>query len=180
MLPSPSQCSSIGASICYLLSKTLFSDLVERSLKDRLAMWANQVRRNRSTIFSYMLFLRVTPFFPNWFINIASPHVGVPLPVFFVATFIGMQLALLIGETCRSANQAGSGPCFVKRPGVVPLSILPVGGGYSIQTLSDWSDITLFTKEWPYINTTLLTIITGSAVVSLLPLLATRQKGRFA
>mgnify|MGYP001245890721 CR=1 FL=1 len=55
-----------------------------------------------------------------------------------------------------------------------------MGGGYSIQTLTDWSDITLFTREWPYVNTTLLAIITGSAVVSLLPLLATRQKGRFA
>ena len=106
----PAQCSSIGASICYLLSKTLFSNLVERSLKDRLAMWANQVRRNRNTIFSYMLFLRVTPFFPNWFINIASPHVGVPLPVFFVATFIGTRLARRFGEPCRPANQAGSPP----------------------------------------------------------------------
>ena len=116
------QCSSVGASFCYLLSKTLFSSFVAKRLGDRLVMWENEVRAvlarmefgvprmefgvprmesglaqtgscegNKETIFSYMLFLRVTPFFPNWFINLASPHVGVPLGVFFIATFIGLS-----------------------------------------------------------------------------------------
>jgi uncharacterized membrane protein YdjX (TVP38/TMEM64 family) len=49
------------------------------------------VRRSRQTIFSYLLFLRVTPFVPNMFINLASPHVNVPLPAFFVATFLGAR-----------------------------------------------------------------------------------------
>ena len=87
---------------------------------------------------------------------------------------------MLVGLANRADPLIRATLGVVPRPGVIPLSILPVGGGYSIQTLTDWSDITLFTREWPYVNTTLLAIITGSAVVSLLPLLATRQKGRFA
>lgn len=36
-----------------------------------------------------MLFLRVTPLIPNWFVNVASPIVGVPISTFAIATFIG-------------------------------------------------------------------------------------------
>ena len=42
--PRRPQCSSVGASFCYMLSKTLFSGLVERTLGDRLLMWENEVR----------------------------------------------------------------------------------------------------------------------------------------
>ena len=38
------QCSSVGASFCYLLSKTLFSSFVAKRLGDRLVMWENEVR----------------------------------------------------------------------------------------------------------------------------------------
>lgn len=37
-----------------------------------------------------MLFLRVTPLIPNWFVNIASPIVGVPFSVFVLSTAIGL------------------------------------------------------------------------------------------
>lgn len=43
-------------------------------------------------LFFYMVFLRVTPLLPNWFINIASPIVDVPASVFFFGTFFGKFL----------------------------------------------------------------------------------------
>jgi uncharacterized membrane protein YdjX (TVP38/TMEM64 family) len=36
-----------------------------------------------------MLFLRITPLLPNWFVNVASPIVGVPLHIFVLATLVG-------------------------------------------------------------------------------------------
>ena len=92
----PRQCSSVGASFCYLLSKRFFGATVRTSFQDRLTMWTNEVQRQRNTLMSYMLFLRVTPFFPNWFINLAAPHVGVPLSIFFAATFIGVHTRLVV------------------------------------------------------------------------------------
>lgn len=36
------------------------------------------------------------PFPPNWFANIAAPHVGVPLSIFFIGTFFGVAGPSLI------------------------------------------------------------------------------------
>lgn len=51
-----------------------------------------QVDRHRDHLINYIIFLRITPFLPNWFINITSPVINVPLGVFFIGTFIGKML----------------------------------------------------------------------------------------
>ena len=53
-------------------------------------MFLFQVARHREHLLNYIIFLRITPFLPNWFINITSPVINVPLMPFFLGTFIGM------------------------------------------------------------------------------------------
>jgi hypothetical protein len=48
-----------------------------------------QVKKHKDDLLSYIIFLRITPFLPNWFINVASPVIDVPLLPFFVGTFVG-------------------------------------------------------------------------------------------
>jgi hypothetical protein len=36
-----------------------------------------------------MLFLRLTPLIPNWFVNVSSPIVGMPFAYFFFGTLLG-------------------------------------------------------------------------------------------
>lgn len=48
-----------------------------------------QVEKHRDHLINYIIFLRITPFLPNWFINITSPVINVPLEVFFIGTFLG-------------------------------------------------------------------------------------------
>ena len=50
---------------------------------------------NREHLFNYVLFLRITPFLPNWFINITSPVINVPISPFFWGTFFGEQLTIV-------------------------------------------------------------------------------------
>jgi uncharacterized membrane protein YdjX (TVP38/TMEM64 family) len=38
----------------------------------------------------YIIFLRVTPIVPNWFINLASPLIDIPAFPFIMGTFIGV------------------------------------------------------------------------------------------
>jgi uncharacterized membrane protein YdjX (TVP38/TMEM64 family) len=38
-----------------------------------------------------MLFLRLTPLVPNWFVNIASPIVGMPVKYFSLGTLFGKK-----------------------------------------------------------------------------------------
>ena len=47
------------------------------------------VNKQKNNLFWYMLFLRLTPLIPNWFVNVGSPLVGIPYLYFLVGTCIG-------------------------------------------------------------------------------------------
>jgi uncharacterized membrane protein YdjX (TVP38/TMEM64 family) len=40
-----------------------------------------------------MLFLRLTPLIPNWFVNLGSPLVGMPYKYFIIASIFGKNLS---------------------------------------------------------------------------------------
>ncbi|ORX81106.1 hypothetical protein K493DRAFT_242173, partial [Basidiobolus meristosporus CBS 931.73] len=109
-------CSGIGATMCYLLSSYLAKFLIQRYFTDKLADLSERISVHREHLLNYLMFLRITPILPNWFINIASPHLGVPMHIFFVATCIG----------------------------VMPISFLHVQAGVAIHQLSSGQEITLF------------------------------------
>jgi len=83
-------CSATGASFCYLLSYLVGRKLVKHYLPERAAQWSAKVETHRGNLLSYIVFLRITPLLPNWFINIVSPVIGVPLLPFWVGSFIGV------------------------------------------------------------------------------------------
>ncbi|KAM7430218.1 Transmembrane protein 41B [Porites harrisoni] len=83
-------CSSVGASFCYLLFYLVGRRLVQHYLPERVNQWQEQVSHHRDNLLSYIIFLRITPFLPNWFINVTSPVIGVPLLPFFIGTFVGV------------------------------------------------------------------------------------------
>ncbi|RMX51739.1 hypothetical protein pdam_00011759 [Pocillopora damicornis] len=73
----------LGFVVIYIL-------LVKHYMPERVDQWCEQVNHHRDNLLSYIIFLRITPFLPNWFINISSPVIGVPLLPFFVGTFVGV------------------------------------------------------------------------------------------
>ena len=61
------------------------------------------VSANRSNLFWYMLFLRLTPLIPNWFVNLASPLVGIPYLYFLFASMFGMMpMNFILIQTLQS------------------------------------------------------------------------------
>uniref|UniRef100_A0A182SXC3 VTT domain-containing protein n=1 Tax=Anopheles maculatus TaxID=74869 RepID=A0A182SXC3_9DIPT len=96
-------CSALGATLCYLLSQLVGRRLVKYYFPERAHHWAAQVDRHRDDLLSYMLFLRMTPFLPNWFINLVAPVIGVPLYPFALGTFLGVAppsfIAIQAGKT---------------------------------------------------------------------------------
>lgn len=48
-----------------------------------------QVKENHDSLFFFLLFLRLFPMSPNWFLNISSPVLEVPLVQFFFSVLIG-------------------------------------------------------------------------------------------
>ncbi|KAF8932924.1 snare associated Golgi protein-domain-containing protein [Dissophora ornata] len=89
--------STVGATNCYLLSRFFFSKLVKRRFGDRMEKWNTQLERHRSNLVSYIIILRLAPFPPNWFVNICSPHLNVPLwPEFIIGTLIGVTATSVV------------------------------------------------------------------------------------
>lgn len=85
------QCSCTGASLCFLMSQTLAKQLVLRKFPGLFKKFNSMVQKNRHNLFWYMLFLRLTPLVPNWFVNLGSPLVGIPYKYFLGASMIGLM-----------------------------------------------------------------------------------------
>ncbi|CAK8686313.1 unnamed protein product [Clavelina lepadiformis] len=104
-------CSGIGATGCYMISLFIGKPLVNKYLSERVKKWNEAVDGQREHLFNYLLFLRITPFLPNWFINIVSPVIHIPVSLFFSATFIGVAplsfIAIQAGTTLYQLTTAG-------------------------------------------------------------------------
>ncbi|XP_018896189.1 transmembrane protein 41B isoform X1 [Bemisia tabaci] len=105
-------CSATGASFCYLLSQYLGRKLVYKYFPDRANKYAVLVRNHKDDLLSYIIFLRITPFLPNWFINIAAPVVDVPLVPFYIGTFLGVAppsfVAIQGGKSLHELTKSGN------------------------------------------------------------------------
>ncbi|CDQ82168.1 transmembrane protein 41B [Oncorhynchus mykiss] len=126
-------CSGLGASFCYMLSYLVGRPVVYRYLTERVQKWSQQVDKHRDHLINYIIFLRITPFLPNWFINITSPIINVPLGFFFLGTFFGVAppsfVAINAGTTLyklTTAGEAVSWNSLIVLGVLAILSILPV------------------------------------------------------
>lgn len=83
-------CSTVGSTVCYLLSHTLGRGVILAFFPKAVRKFNNLVSSNKKNLFYYLLFLRVVPLVPNWITNLVSPVIGIPLKHFAAATFVGL------------------------------------------------------------------------------------------
>ncbi|XP_076390881.1 transmembrane protein stas [Megachile rotundata] len=126
-------CSAVGASLCYLLSSILGRILLFKYFPEKAREWTLTVKKHKHHLFNYMLFLRMTPLLPNWFINLASPVIGVPLAPFTLGTFFGVAppsfVAIQAGQTLQnltSSSDAWSWNSILMLCVFAVLSLVPV------------------------------------------------------
>ena len=88
---------------------------------------------HKDNMLFYIIFLRITPFLPNWLINIAAPIVSVALAPFFFGTFLGVAPpSLLAIRAGISLQQLASANIFLTLEngaliaGLAVLSLVPV------------------------------------------------------
>uniref|UniRef100_A0A8D0HGU3 Transmembrane protein 41A n=1 Tax=Sphenodon punctatus TaxID=8508 RepID=A0A8D0HGU3_SPHPU len=82
--------TSVGATCCYLLSRTFGKQFVVYYFPDKVVMLQRKVEENRSSLFFFLLFLRLFPMTPNWFLNLTSPILNIPVLQFFFSVLIGL------------------------------------------------------------------------------------------
>ncbi|XP_020861434.1 transmembrane protein 41A [Phascolarctos cinereus] len=82
--------ASVGATCCYLLSTAFGKQLVISYFPDKVAMLQKKVEDNRNSLFFFLLFLRLFPMTPNWFLNLSAPILNIPVAQFFFSVLIGL------------------------------------------------------------------------------------------
>jgi len=79
--------ATIGATLVFLIARTA----VGSTFSERAGPWLAKLSDGfKEEALSYMLFLRLVPAFPFWFVNIAPAVLDVPLKTFVIGTFLGI------------------------------------------------------------------------------------------
>ena len=79
--------ATTGATISFLLARTTLGEVVSRQASRRL--WKLRAGFQKDA-FNYLLFLRLVPAFPFWFMNLAPALLGMKLRDFVLATALGI------------------------------------------------------------------------------------------
>jgi uncharacterized membrane protein YdjX (TVP38/TMEM64 family) len=92
--------ATLGATAIFVIARSA----VGATLAQRAAPWLDKLRAGfKKDAFSYLLFLRLVPAFPFWFVNIAPAILDVPLQTFVAATFVGI-IPATIAFACTGAG----------------------------------------------------------------------------
>jgi uncharacterized membrane protein YdjX (TVP38/TMEM64 family) len=79
--------ATLGATGVFLIARSAVGD----SLSRRAGPWLAKLSQGfQKDALSYMLFLRLVPAFPFWFVNIAPAVLGVPVRTFVLGTVVGI------------------------------------------------------------------------------------------
>jgi uncharacterized membrane protein YdjX (TVP38/TMEM64 family) len=79
--------ATTGAVFLFLIARSAFGE----GLTERAGPWLGKLREGfKEEALSYLLFLRLVPAFPFWFVNVAPAILGVPLKTYIIATFFGI------------------------------------------------------------------------------------------
>ncbi|KAF7721802.1 Transmembrane protein 41A [Apophysomyces ossiformis] len=134
--------TATGATLAYGLAKLVGEPFMQIGWISRKAkVMMNQMNgRTKSGLFWWLLFVRLFPFTPYWFINMVSPLLGVPVFPFFWSTFIGVmpynlvcaQAGDVLGDL-TSTSEILSFSLILKLLLVSFISLVPVVWGKSIQ-----------------------------------------------
>lgn len=79
--------ATVGATALFIIAKSSFGEVLTRRAGPFITRLAEGFRRDA---FNYLLFLRLTPVFPFWLVNIAPAMFQMPLGSYFLATFLGI------------------------------------------------------------------------------------------
>lgn len=79
--------ATLGAYVIFLIAKYAFSSLMQDKAKPLLKKFEKGFQENGA---SYLLFLRLIPLFPFWFVNIAPAFFNIKTRTFLWTTFVGI------------------------------------------------------------------------------------------
>jgi len=101
-------CGGCGA---FLMSRVIGREILLHFAAEKMQSLKMEMGKFEGSLFRYMLFLRVSPLFPNWFVNYATALVGMPFPYFLAASLLAIQpaacMSIAMGSMLRDVGETG-------------------------------------------------------------------------
>jgi uncharacterized membrane protein YdjX (TVP38/TMEM64 family) len=121
--------ATLGATAIFLAARSTLGKALRAKASGRLKDLEQGFQKNA---FSYLLFLRLTPVFPFWLVNIVPALLGMRLGAYVMGTFIGIIPGVVvyagIGNGLRATLSSGQTPDLsVLSAPVVWLPLLGLG-----------------------------------------------------
>jgi uncharacterized membrane protein YdjX (TVP38/TMEM64 family) len=155
--------ATVGATLVFLIARSSLGAALSATAGPWLAALRDGFRDNA---LSYLLFLRLVPAFPFVVVNLAPALLGVPLGTYVLGTFIGIipgTLAFAYAGTSLDSVFVAQGAAYDACMRATPAG--PCSLDFSIKSL---------------VTTELLIAFVVLALISLLPILVKRWRGRAA
>jgi len=83
--------TACGATCCFLVSKVFGKAILFHYFPEKFHDLEKKVQENQDGMFFFLVCLRLFPMSPNWFLNISSPVIGIPIVYFWPSVLIGLM-----------------------------------------------------------------------------------------
>mmetsp|Transcript_43583 Transcript_43583/g.112612 ORF Transcript_43583/g.112612 Transcript_43583/m.112612 type:complete len:290 (-) Transcript_43583:130-999(-) len=101
-------CGGAGA---WLMSYCIGREILLHFAAEKMATLKKEMDKFQGSMFRYMLFLRVSPLFPNWFVNYSTAMIGMPFWHFLFASILAIQpaacMSIAMGGMLRDVGETG-------------------------------------------------------------------------
>eukprot|EP00405_Crypthecodinium_cohnii_P015371 CAMPEP_0206459460 /NCGR_PEP_ID=MMETSP0324_2-20121206/24183_1 /ASSEMBLY_ACC=CAM_ASM_000836 /TAXON_ID=2866 /ORGANISM="Crypthecodinium cohnii, Strain Seligo" /LENGTH=286 /DNA_ID=CAMNT_0053931003 /DNA_START=51 /DNA_END=911 /DNA_ORIENTATION=+ len=95
----------------WIMSYVIGREILLHFAAEKMAKLKEEMDKFQGSLFRYMLFLRISPLFPNWFVNYSTALVGMPFHYFFFASIIAIQpaatMSIAMGGMLRDVGEEG-------------------------------------------------------------------------
>lgn len=95
----------------WIMSYAIGREILLHFAAEKMATLKTEMDKFQGSLFRYMLFLRISPLFPNWFVNYSTALIGMPFSYFFVASTIAIQpaacMSIAMGGMLRDVGETG-------------------------------------------------------------------------
>lgn len=95
----------------WIMSYAIGREILLHFATEKMERLKQEMDNFRGSLFRYMLFLRVSPLFPNWFVNYSTALIGMPFSYFVVASTLAIQpaacMSIAMGSMLRDVGETG-------------------------------------------------------------------------
>ncbi len=159
--------ATAGATVIFLVARSAFGTFLAR----RAGPWLVRLREGFTRdALNYLLFLRLVPAFPFWLVNIAPALLGMDLPRYVAATFVG----IIPGTFAFALLGAGLDGLFAEQDQAYKACLeraASAGAGEKIECNYSLDPASLLTTE-------LIAAFVALGLVALIPVIYRRMRSR--